>query len=215
MRKLMIAAAVVSTAVGTPAFARDGAPYVGVDAGLLRPSPLKIRLTTSSGTFENAIRVRHKLGIDADAVFGYDFGMFRLEGEFGYKDAKTKDATLSRAAVNAIDGATFGTSYAADGRTRAISAMLNALVDFGPADAANFSIGAGVGGARVRSRAGLLGNTTLNYSTTNESALAWQVLAELRGPIATNLDIGVKARYFETGNLNFGPFCVTTCQPTF
>src|SRR4051794_40596041 len=76
MRKLMIAAAVVSTAVGTPAFARDGAPYVGVDVGLLRPSPLKVRLTSSPGTFDNAMRIRHKLGIDADAVFGYDFGMF-------------------------------------------------------------------------------------------------------------------------------------------
>src|SRR4029079_4985287 len=103
MRKLMIAAALVSTAVGTPALARDGSAYVGLDVGLLRPSRPKIRLTTCSGTFENAIRVRHKLGIDADAVFGYDFGMFRLEGELGYKDAKTKDATASSNDLNFFD----------------------------------------------------------------------------------------------------------------
>src|SRR5947209_18221139 len=40
MRKLMIAAALVSTAMATPAMARDGAPYVGLDVGVLRPSPL-------------------------------------------------------------------------------------------------------------------------------------------------------------------------------
>src|SRR5260221_12213571 len=70
MRKLMVAAALASTAFATPALARDGAPYVWIDAGLLKPSDLKLRLTNSGATFENAIRLHHRLGVDADAVVG-------------------------------------------------------------------------------------------------------------------------------------------------
>jgi hypothetical protein len=105
MRKLMIVAALVSTAIATPALARDGAPYVGIDAGLLRPSSLHLRLTTSTTAFEDAITIKHKLGIDGDAVFGYDFGMFRVEGELGYKYSKLNSGLISRAALNAYQGA--------------------------------------------------------------------------------------------------------------
>src|SRR4249919_2099683 len=134
MRKLMIAAAVVSTAVGTPAVAHDGAAYVGLDVGLMSPRSMKIRLTNPAGSFEDAIRLRHQLGIDADALAGYDFGMFRIEGEFGYKQASTKDAELSSAALRQYDNVNTPLSYQADGSTRALSAMLNALIDLGPAD---------------------------------------------------------------------------------
>ena len=213
MRKLMIAAAVVTTASGTPALAHDGAAYVGVDVGLMSPRSMKIRLTNSNGSFEDAIRLRHQLGIDADALFGYDFGMFRVEGEFGYKQASTKDAQLSPTALHNYDSLNTATFYQADGSTRALSAMLNALIDLGASDTVNFSVGAGVGVANIRTRAGLLGNTTLNFTSTNESAIAWQLLAQVRAPVSNQIDLGIKARYFETGGITYGPFCRTTCSP--
>jgi hypothetical protein len=111
MRKHMIVAALVSTVFATPAIARDGAPYVAIDAGLLRPSPLNLRLTTSSATIEHAIRVRHKLGIDADAVFGYDFGMFRVEGELGYKYGKLNGADIKSSALVLEGTSTQGTDF--------------------------------------------------------------------------------------------------------
>src|SRR5260221_13808610 len=126
MRKLMIAAALASTAFATPALARDGAPYVGIDAGLLRPSPLDLRLTNSTTTFEDAIRIRHKLGVDGDAVFGYDFGMFRGEGELGYNYAKLSRATISRAALNAYQGNALDTQFNSFGHSRVISGMIDA-----------------------------------------------------------------------------------------
>ena len=154
MRKLMVAAALASTAFATPALARDGAPYVGIDAGLLKPSNLKLRLTNSAGSIEDAINVHHKVGIDADAVVGYDFGMFRLEGELGYKYATLNRATISRTALNSYQGNLLGTEFTADGSSRALSGMINALFDFGPSQGVNASLGAGVGGARIRYRAG-------------------------------------------------------------
>jgi OmpA-OmpF porin, OOP family len=83
MRKLVIAAALVSAAVATPAVARDGAPYVGIDAGVLRPDNLDLRFVNSAVSINNGMILRHKWGYDLDALFGYDFGMFRVEGEFG------------------------------------------------------------------------------------------------------------------------------------
>ena len=149
MRKLMIATALVSTVLATPALARDGAPYVGIDAGLLRPSPLSLRLTSTAGNVENAIRIRHKLGIDGDAVFGYDFGMFRVEGELAYKYSKLSRATILRAALNEYQGNALDIQFNSFGHSRVLSGMVNALVDFGPQDSVNLSVGAGVGGAGV------------------------------------------------------------------
>jgi opacity protein-like surface antigen len=210
MRKLMIVAAIVSTALTTPAAARDGAPYVGIDAGLLRPSPLNLRLTSTPLTVENALRIRHKIGFDGDAVFGYDFGMFRVEGELGYKYAKLNRATAARSAVNAYAGSSFPIDYPANGHGRVISGMLNGLVDFGPSDGVNLSIGAGVGGAKAKYNLGLVPSTALNF-TGSANGFAWQLLAELRAPLSGNVDAGVKYRYFETQDLDFGPFCRTTC----
>jgi opacity protein-like surface antigen len=210
MRKHMIVAALVSTVFATPAIARDGAPYVAIDAGLLRPSPLNLRLTTSSATIEHAIRVRHKLGIDADAVFGYDFGMFRVEGELGYKYGKLNGADIKSSALVLEGTSTQGTDFGATGHHRVLSGMLNALVDLGPEDGPNLSLGAGIGGARVNYNLGLSPSNALNF-TGSENGLAWQLLAELRAPLSGNVDAGVKYRYFETASLDFGPFCRTTC----
>ena len=62
---------------------------------------------------------------------------------------------LSSAALRQYDNVNTPLSYQADGSTRALSAMLNALIDLGPADSVNFSVGAGVGVANIRTRAGL------------------------------------------------------------
>ena len=35
-------------------------------------------------------RAKLKTGYDVDVIGGYDFGMFRLEGELGYKHVKIK-----------------------------------------------------------------------------------------------------------------------------
>ena len=37
-------------------------------------------------------RLDYNTGIDADIIGGYDLGMFRIEGELGYKRATLKDS---------------------------------------------------------------------------------------------------------------------------
>src|SRR5947209_10728795 len=174
MRKLVIAAALVSTALATPAFARDGAAYVGIDAGVMKANSLKLKFTNSATSVSDAVRLKHKWGYDLDAVFGYDFGMFRLEAELAYKHARVNRASFAPAALTATRAALTPTSYSADGRDNVLSGMVNALLDLGPSDGINGSIGLGAGEARVKSRAGLNSAriSIFNYSS-DDSAFAW------------------------------------------
>jgi len=212
MRKLVIAAALLSTAIAAPAFARDGSAYVGIDAGIVRPDNLKLRFVNSATSVDNGVVLRHKWGYDLDGVFGYDFGMFRLAGELAYKRARIKDAALAPAALAQVmlPPGDSGFAYDSGGHTSVWSGMLNALIDLGPQDGVNASLGAGAGIARARVNSDLTPSSALSFSG-EDRAFAWQALAELRVPVSSNIDVGLKARHFETMRLNFGAFCETTC----
>jgi opacity protein-like surface antigen len=210
MRKLVVAAALLSTVMATPAFAADGSAYVGIDAGTVKADRLKLRYTTSAQSVDNGVVLRHKWGFDGDAVFGYDFGMFRIEGELGYKRSGLKNAALAPAALAGILQPTTNTYFSSDGHGTVWSGMANAFADFGLGSGITASIGAGAGLARAKYQAGLIPSNALNFSG-EDRAFAWQGLAEVRVPVTGNIDLGWKYRHFETAKLNFGPFCVTTC----
>src|SRR5215210_5240642 len=107
-------------------------------------------------------RVKWKRGYDLDLIGGYDFGMFRLEGELGYKRTKLKrfsqDTAFGTAVTTALNPAgTTGTAFvfpagdtnAFDLNTHAsvLSGMVNALLDFGGNDGVGASVGGGFGRA--------------------------------------------------------------------
>jgi opacity protein-like surface antigen len=208
MRRMVIAAAAAATMLSTPAFARDGSMYIGVEAGAVKPATTDLRFVNSTVNESGGLRLKHKVGWDADLVTGYDFGMFRLEGEVGYKRASIKRVTVGTG-VGAATGTPAG-RYDADGSSRVSSLMANALFDFDAGGAMGGSIGLGVGTASVRYRAGMSPGGPLNFSS-QDNALAWQALAELRTAVSANIDVGIKYRYFRTGKLNFGSFCETAC----
>jgi OmpA-OmpF porin, OOP family len=93
MRNLAIAIALASTAMASPALARNDAWYIGVEGGpsIVEDGALKITgaMAASSGT----ATVDHKTGYDFDGIIGYDFGGFRLEAEVGYKKASINNYT--------------------------------------------------------------------------------------------------------------------------
>ena len=145
-------------------------------------------------TYDNVFGVNYKTGLDVDAIAGYDFGMFRLEGELGYKRAKTDSLRLNPDFVDAYETATgvtlADTNFDLNDHVSVLSGMVNGLVDF---DAGGFGIygGAGVGRAQVK----LMGDS--------DHAWAYQAIAGVRVPISSNVDVGLKYRYFRTGKLNF------------
>jgi opacity protein-like surface antigen len=201
MRKYLLAGA-AALIIATPAAAKDGAGYIGVEGGVLFP---KSQSVDASVDFTNPLvadivdtrvaRFKSKTGYDIDAIAGYDFGMFRVEGELGYKRAKAKSASINSAfltAFNAGAGTSFtGGEFDLNGRTSVLSGMVNGLLDFGDDNGISGSVGAGIGRARVK------------QFGDRDSAWAYQLIAGVRTAVSDNIDVGLKYRYFRTGKLDF------------
>ena len=83
MRKLAIGLVLASTALASPALARDDQWYVGVDGGAMIVEDLALDI----GTLDNAASVDTKKGFDFGGLVGYDFGGFRIESEVSYRKA--------------------------------------------------------------------------------------------------------------------------------
>ena len=201
MRKYLLAA-VAAAAFATPAMAEDGSGYVGIEGGALFPKKQHVDAnidftdpTVTDVTFNNVARIKNKTGYDVDLIGGYDFGMFRLEGELGYKHAKLKNITVDNAfltGINTPSGNTFGTtSFDLGGKTTVLSGMVNALLDMG----GNGGVGGYAGGG--------FGRASVKEFGDKDSAWAWQLLAGVYMPVSSNIDVGLKYRYFRTGKLNF------------
>ena len=189
MRKLIIALALTTTVLASPAVARDGSPYAGLDFGALivedRP-PFEL-------TFDDEapieFTVDHKRGYDIGAFAGYDLGMVKVEGELAYKRATVKAVTIGSGDYNL-----------ADGRSTALSAMVNGLLDF-ESDRWNGFVGPGVGIARVSER---LESEDLDAEfSDSDVALAWQITAGVRYAVTQNMDVGLKYRFFNAPKLRY------------
>ena len=196
MRKYLLAA-VAAAAITSPAMARDGAGYVGVDLGALLVEDVRIDVRNAAGqTFEDYAVGDHKFGYDAGLNVGYDFGAIRAEAEVAYKRAKHDEYIVNSAVING------------NGKSTALSVMGNLLLDFGADDGWQGFVGGGAGLARTRIE---LAATGLSARRISDSGFAWQVLAGVRYPVSDNIDFGIKYRFFNhdlKDSLDFRP--VTT-----
>jgi opacity protein-like surface antigen len=222
MRKVLLAA-VAASAIATPALARNGSPYVGIEGGLLLPRDLNgnanVDYVTFPGTpvvnggtdfFQNdAFDAELKRGWDVDVIGGYDFGAFRLEGELGWKRAKrdgfdpdgtflnSLNAVLNRPSAAPDPGAPGSPALTQDDfdNTDGKVSIRSAMINALADFGADDGVSfyAGAGFGRAKARA-------LN---DGDSAWAWQLIAGVRSAISPNVDIGLKYRYFRTGRMNF------------
>ncbi|MFN2474413.1 MAG: outer membrane protein, partial [Sphingomicrobium sp.] len=193
MRKYLLAA-VAAAVIASPALARDGSPYVGIEGGILFPRnnfyDLRASDGTTSTTYNRGLQVNNKEGFDIDGIAGFDLGLFRLEGELGYKRSKVNYLAPSPGFAGDT-GLTQDDLTGITNRTTVWSAMGNALIDLNFDDRTAFYAGGGIGGARVKA------------FSVHDNAFAWQLIAGVRTAITDNIDIGVKYRYFQTGRLHF------------
>jgi opacity protein-like surface antigen len=193
MRKYLLAA-VAAAAITSPAMARDGAGYVGIDLGAMLVEDLPIDIETAAGVpFADYAIGDHKIGYDAGVTAGYDFGAVRAEAEVAYKRASHDEYVVNGATVNA------------DGRSTSMSIMGNLLLDFGDDDGWQGFVGGGVGLARTRVA---LETTGLSARRISDSGFAWQLLAGIRYPVSDNIDFGLKYRFYNhdiSDDLTFAP----------
>jgi len=203
----IILAYLCATALASPALAADGTPYVGIEAGVIKPRTSDVDRQFSGGQYGDFLDVRHKLGYDVDGILGYDFGMFRLEGELGYKRARHKSLVIDSNAAGPLPSAVVpGGSYGDSGRTTVKSAMVNALIDLDVAPGTSFYAGGGAGYASISTTiVGLIGPSATPVLRTDyhlkDNDLAWQVIAGARTAVSPNVDFGLKYRYFSAGTL--------------
>jgi OmpA-OmpF porin, OOP family len=196
MRKLAVTLALATTALATPAFARDDAWYIGVEGGVMLVEDIKFDI---AGT-ENAGEQDNRYGWDVGGTIGYDLGPVRLEAEASYRRAginayrSQRLTTPIRNGAGAVVNAPAGTFPYAGGSTTALSFMANALLDFGDDDGVQGFVGPGIGVARIKEKLELNGNG--ESIDDSDTVLAWQAVAGLRAPISDNIDVTLKYRFF-------------------
>ena len=205
MRKLAVVLALASTALATPALARDKSWYVGIEGGAMVVEDISFDITTPAGVkTTRANNVDHDYGYDVDGVIGYDFGGFRVETEVGYRSAgvdaySSNITTPVYGPTGALGNAASGVYPLAGGKTSALSFMLNGLLDFGDDDGIQGFVGGGVGVARVKARYGL--NTRGNFLDDSDTVFAYQGLAGIRAPLSDHVDATLKYRFFNAENV--------------
>jgi OmpA-OmpF porin, OOP family len=207
MRKFVIGMALASTAMTTPAVAREGQWYIELDFGPMLVEDFKARDPDGSGAF--AV-VEPEFGADGGVVLGYDFGSFRLETEASYRKARNKEIRFgfNDSEFNDLD------RFPIRGNESALSFMANALFDFGPDDGLQGFVGGGVGVGRVdvkvlerfgdfgsNPEGGNNGGGTRTLVDGSDTGFAWQLLAGFRAPVARNWDAGVRYRFFNVENV--------------
>ena len=197
MRKLAISLALASTALASPALARDDQWYVGVDGGAMIVEDLDLDI----GALNSAASVDMDKGYDFGGVVGYDFGGFRLESEVSYRQADVTGFNSQTPQIPGGAGTTLQNagSYDVAGDASALSFMVNGLLDFGDDDGLQGFVGGGVGVARVDVQSTFAAPSFLDDSDTG---FAWQALAGVRAPLSDNWDVGLKYRFFNADKVN-------------
>jgi opacity protein-like surface antigen len=236
MKRILLASALSAAVLASPAAARDGRGYFGVEGGLLFPkdqkgdvfvdytstttqtpvTPVVAFPTAAPADFagNNVFELDYKRGLDLDLVAGYDFGFFRLEGELGWKRARLGDFGVDSGFVSSLNTA------------------LNRPSGVGDPVGANAALTAGsidVGG-RVKVLSGMVnalldfgnddgvsfyvgggaGRARVSFAGDRDNAWAYQGIAGVRFALSENVDLGLKYRYFRTGRVNLADDAVTT-----
>ncbi|MEE4200439.1 outer membrane protein, partial [Erythrobacter sp.] len=197
MTKYALLLAATTALVAVPAEARKGRFYAGVDGGVVLEDQVDIDRVGPPA--ENGAFGDTDTGFDIDAVFGYDFGAFRLEAEAGYKQQGYD--TLTIVSPNNGAGVPVGTVVEPDSDFSSISGMVNGLLEFGSDDGVQFFVGGGVGIARVDLDVNVPGLGSLADDSATD--FAYQGLAGLRFAVTDNLDLGLKYRYFVVDEFEF------------
>ena len=204
MRRYLLAAA-AAIAIASPAAARDGSGYVGLDLGAMMPEDNNFDFEGPNNSFDRVMNLDYDVGYDVDLVGGYDFGMFRGEAELGYKRASAKEVTFD---TNVDPTAA---PHDAGGKGSVLSIMANALLDFDGGDGWGGFVGVGGGLAKVKIDTSFAGSFPASGLTEfavddSNSGFAWQAIAGVHFAVSQNIDLGVKYRFFNVPSVTLRGF---------
>ena len=203
MRNYLLAAAAAAV-FATPAMARDGSGYVGIEGGVLFPKKQHIDADSRlhrPGWYRRDLRQRRPGSRTRPAMTSTSSAATTSACSGSRASLATSAPSLKNATVdNAfLTGVQHAVGQQLHRRRRSILAAIPACfrawstgsLDFG----GNGGVGAYAGGGFGRARVKQLGDS--------DNAWAYQLLAGVYMPISDNIDVGLKYRYFRTGKLNF------------
>jgi opacity protein-like surface antigen len=202
-KKLLILAACVTLAipaVGAATPIRPGGYVSGfLGASVARDAGATTDDFVTGDTFNE--RVAYDPSIDVGGTAGYDFGMFRLEGELSYKRADIKSIT------DQADGFQF---RAVDGNIGALAMMFNAFFDLHNNTPVTPYLGGGIGFAAMNLSDTFGTDTrvgppqrTLIYASDSDTVFAYQAGVGLDIALNRQLSLDLGYRYFATDNATF------------
>ncbi len=159
-------------------------PYVGAQAGAVFLDDASFSGTGGSGD------IKFDTGYGAGVFGGFDYGTWRLEGEFTYRKSDNKDGTIIGLGSGPVDG-----------DTSSMALMLNAYYDFRMVSPTFVPyIGGGVGGARVSADASLGGVQLLD---DDDMVFAYQLAAGVGFVVNPQLTIDLGYKYFATADPSY------------
>ena len=210
-KKLLLLAGSAAV-IAAPAHAREGQPYVGIDAGFVLGSDIDIDLEAPVEE-ERSARIDRGDNLDIGVVAGYDFGPFRLEADLSRRAQSVQQLESITPAFRNSARVPFGVNTLEYGHSRVLALMLNGLFEFGSDDGLTFFAGGGVGVADVNIEAGSNAiGTPIDDSSTG---FAYQGLAGARVPVSDDLDFGVKYRYFRAQDVSLVSSFGAELEPSF
>lgn len=133
-------------------------------------------------------------GLALGIAGGYNFGMFRVEGEIGYQ-------------LNDFDSVNaYGERTIAKGDISCLSFLANGYINFVNSSPLTPYISGGIGVARVEENdfGGGQMVTGKVWISEDDTVFAYQVGAGVAYDLTKNLTIDIKYRYFATAELGFG-----------
>jgi opacity protein-like surface antigen len=139
-------------------------------------------------------------GVNLLGAIGCDYGSYRFEGEIGYQQNNLKtgvESTDGTVDVNGTNGSP-ASPYAMKGDVSVLSLMANGYYEFDLGSKVELYATTGVGVAQISFHdENDVENPDPGY-TGHETAIAWQVGAGLAAPIADNVKLDLRYRYFAT-----------------
>lgn len=184
---LIISICVLSVFVASFAYSAEG-PYISGNIGLALASDSDLTDSTVPGF---TLTTEYNSGWALGAALGYDFNMFRVEGEISYQK-------------NDVDklGA-MGVSLDATGDVTAFSFLVNGYFDFINNSPFTPYISAGLGCARVEFNDFNISGSGFPSASDDDTVFAYQIGAGIGYAVNEKVTIDLKYRYFATENPEF------------
>jgi len=193
MKKGVLVAVVSSVLflVAAPVFAAGG--YLGIEGGAVWPED--VSLSGGNLSFDT--------GWSLGAVAGYNFGTWRLEGEYAYR-SNDGSATVS--------AGTSGVSETGGGDTVTNALMLNAFYDFRMVSPTVYPyLGAGMGFAWVDQEV-----TTPSFRVDDsDTVFAYQFIAGIGFDLSKAFTMALDYRYFATADPSYSYNTTTGTSGSF